>query len=118
VRPRVTRRERFTPFAITELCDAAGSAWHRSASGWASLTSSERSVAVIIAEGVTSREAAARLFPSRHPIDFHLRQIFWTFAIRPKPCSRMARGPVEFLAERGQAVGGARGQHGMGLGTY
>lgn len=44
--------------------------------GWASLTSSERSVAAIIAEGATNREAAAQLFLSHHTIDFHLRQIF------------------------------------------
>jgi len=44
--------------------------------GWPSLTGSERSVAAIIAEGATNREAAARLFLSRHTIDFHLRQIF------------------------------------------
>ena len=55
---------------------AAGPARHRPAYGWASLTSSERSVAAIIAEGATNREAAARLFLSRHTIDFHLRQIF------------------------------------------
>jgi DNA-binding CsgD family transcriptional regulator len=48
----------------------------RPAYGWASLTGSERSVAEIIAEGATNREAAARLFLSRHTIDFHLRQIF------------------------------------------
>jgi DNA-binding CsgD family transcriptional regulator len=54
----------------------AGSAPRRPAYGWASLTSSERSVAEIIAEGATNREAAARLFLSRHTIDFHLRQIF------------------------------------------
>jgi DNA-binding CsgD family transcriptional regulator len=44
--------------------------------GWPSLTCSERSVAAVIAEGATNREAAARLFLSRHTIDFHLRQIF------------------------------------------
>ena len=55
---------------------AAGPARGRPAYGWASLTSSERSVAAIIAEGATNREAAARLFLSRHTIDFHLRQIF------------------------------------------
>jgi DNA-binding CsgD family transcriptional regulator len=54
----------------------AGSARRRPAYGWASLTSSERSVAAIIAEGASNREAAARLFLSRHTIDFHLRQIF------------------------------------------
>jgi DNA-binding CsgD family transcriptional regulator len=45
-------------------------------SGWASLTGTERSVAAIIAEGATNKEAAARLYLSRHTIDFHLRQIF------------------------------------------
>jgi DNA-binding CsgD family transcriptional regulator len=54
----------------------AGPAEPRPDYGWASLTSSERSVAAIIAEGATNREAAARLFLSRHTIDFHLRQIF------------------------------------------
>jgi transcriptional regulator of acetoin/glycerol metabolism len=43
---------------------------------WDSLTATERSVAEIIAEGATNREAAARLYLSRHTIDFHLRQIF------------------------------------------
>jgi DNA-binding CsgD family transcriptional regulator len=53
-----------------------GSARRRPDCGWTSLTSSERSVAAIVAEGATNREAAARLFLSRHTIDFHLRQIF------------------------------------------
>ena len=44
--------------------------------GWDSLTATERIVAAIIAEGVTNREAAARLYLSRHTIDYHLRQIF------------------------------------------
>lgn len=44
--------------------------------GWHSLTPTERSIAVIIAEGATNREAAARLYLSRHTIDYHLRQIF------------------------------------------
>jgi DNA-binding CsgD family transcriptional regulator len=44
--------------------------------GWASLTQTERSVAEIIAEGATNRDAAARLFLSPHTIDYHLRQIF------------------------------------------
>jgi DNA-binding CsgD family transcriptional regulator len=44
--------------------------------GWSSLTPTERSVAAIIAEGATNREAAARLYLSRHTIDYHLRQIF------------------------------------------
>jgi DNA-binding CsgD family transcriptional regulator len=44
--------------------------------GWPTLTEAERGVAEIIAEGVTNREAAARLYLSPHTIDYHLRQIF------------------------------------------
>jgi DNA-binding CsgD family transcriptional regulator len=56
----------------------------RTAYGWPSLTSTERSVAAIIAEGATNREAAARLLLSRHTIDFHLRQIFRKLEIRSR----------------------------------
>lgn len=49
---------------------------HGAVSGWGSLTAAELSVADIIAEGATNREAAARLYLSRHTVDFHLRQIF------------------------------------------
>ena len=45
-------------------------------SGWDKLTVTERGVAEIIAEGATNREAAARLYLSRHTVDYHLRQIF------------------------------------------
>jgi DNA-binding CsgD family transcriptional regulator len=49
---------------------------HGPDTGWGSLTDAERSVADIVADGVTNREAAARLYLSRHTIDFHLRQVF------------------------------------------
>jgi DNA-binding CsgD family transcriptional regulator len=49
---------------------------HRAPDGWESLTDTERSVAQFVAEGLTNREAAERLFLSRHTIDFHLRSIF------------------------------------------
>jgi DNA-binding CsgD family transcriptional regulator len=49
---------------------------HQSATGWASLTDAERSVAGVVADGATNREAAARLYISRHTVDYHLRQIF------------------------------------------
>jgi transcriptional regulator of acetoin/glycerol metabolism/DNA-binding CsgD family transcriptional regulator len=45
-------------------------------SGWDGLTVTERGVAEIIALGATNREAAARLYLSRHTVDYHLRQIF------------------------------------------
>jgi DNA-binding CsgD family transcriptional regulator len=44
--------------------------------GWSSLSDTERTVAGLVAEGLTNREAAARLVLSPHTIDFHLRHVF------------------------------------------
>jgi DNA-binding CsgD family transcriptional regulator len=43
---------------------------------WDSLTNTERRVADLVAEGLTNREIAKRMFLSRHTIDFHLRHIY------------------------------------------
>ncbi|MEO3876450.1 AAA family ATPase [Nonomuraea sp. B12E4] len=44
--------------------------------GWDSLTETERAVAVLIAQGLTNRQAAARMFLSPHTVSTHLRRIF------------------------------------------
>ena len=44
--------------------------------GLASLTDTERSVASLVAEGLTNRQISERVFISRHTVDFHLRSIF------------------------------------------
>ena len=49
--------------------------------GWESLRSSELGIAELVAEGLTNREIAARLFVSPHTVDFHLRQIFRKLSI-------------------------------------
>jgi transcriptional regulator of acetoin/glycerol metabolism/DNA-binding CsgD family transcriptional regulator len=69
-------------------------------SGWNSLTDTECGVAGIIAEGATNREAAARLYLSRHTIDFHLRQIFRKLGITSRV--ELAR----IFAEQNQASRG------------
>ncbi|HEX6755499.1 MAG TPA: LuxR C-terminal-related transcriptional regulator [Mycobacteriales bacterium] len=56
----------------------------RPASGWESLTESERRVADTVAEGLTNRQSAERLFLSPHTVDFHLRQIFLKLGIRSR----------------------------------
>jgi DNA-binding CsgD family transcriptional regulator len=48
----------------------------RPAFGWASLTETEHFLAGLVSEGLTNKEAAARLFLSRHTIDSHMRHIF------------------------------------------
>jgi DNA-binding CsgD family transcriptional regulator len=44
--------------------------------GWESLTETEASVTELVAQGLTNKEVAARLFMSRHTVDFHMRSIF------------------------------------------
>jgi DNA-binding CsgD family transcriptional regulator len=48
----------------------------RASVGWESLRESELGIAQLVAGGLTNREVGARLFVSRHTVDFHLRQIF------------------------------------------
>jgi DNA-binding CsgD family transcriptional regulator len=45
-------------------------------SPWAALTTAEKNVAQLVGDGMTNREAAARLFVSRHTVDAHLRHIY------------------------------------------
>lgn len=48
----------------------------RPASGWESLTDTERNVAGLVIQGLTNKQIAAQLFLSPHTVGFHLRQIF------------------------------------------
>ena len=48
----------------------------RPATGWASLTETERSVAGLVAQGLSNRDVAARMYVSIHTVAFYLRQIF------------------------------------------
>ncbi len=52
--------------------------------GWDGLTDTERSLAFLIADGLTNKEAGARLFVSRHTIDSHLRHIFRKLGINSR----------------------------------
>jgi DNA-binding CsgD family transcriptional regulator len=61
----------------------------RPAVGWTSLTESECELAVLVADGLTNRQAAERLFISRHTVDAHLRHIFLKLGINSRV--RLAR---------------------------
>ncbi len=46
------------------------------ATGWAAMTKSELAVAQLVANGLTNREVAERLFVSPHTVNTHLRHVF------------------------------------------
>jgi DNA-binding CsgD family transcriptional regulator len=52
--------------------------------GWDSLTPSEHGLIRLIADGLTNREAAARLYVSHHTVDSHLRHIFRKLGINSR----------------------------------
>jgi len=54
---------------------------HRPAAGWDSLTDTERAVAGLVAQGLTNRQAAGRMYISEHTVAFHLRQVFRKLSI-------------------------------------
>jgi DNA-binding CsgD family transcriptional regulator len=56
----------------------------RPSGGWASLTETEQRVAHLVAQWLTNREVADRLFLSPHTVDSHLRQIFRKLDIRSR----------------------------------
>jgi DNA-binding CsgD family transcriptional regulator len=66
---------------------AAGTRLHhrahadRPAFGWDSLTDTERRVADLVAQGLSNRQVANRIFLSTHTVAFHLRHIFWKLGI-------------------------------------
>ena len=73
--------------------------------GWESLTETERSVAELVAEGLSNTEVAARLFISASTVDYHLRKIFRNLDIRsrtgwPGSCSRLPREPTQGRVSR------------------
>jgi DNA-binding CsgD family transcriptional regulator len=53
-------------------------------SGWAALTGAELTVARLVAEGLTNREVAERLFLSPHTVNSHLRHVFSKLGINSR----------------------------------
>jgi ATP/maltotriose-dependent transcriptional regulator MalT len=61
-------------------------------SGWAAMTTSELTVARLVAEGLTNREVAERLFVSPHTVSSHLRHVFSKLGINSRvELARLAR---------------------------
>jgi DNA-binding CsgD family transcriptional regulator len=72
----------------------------RPAFGWDSLTGTERRVADLVAQGLSNRQVANRVFLSTHTVAFHLRHIFWKLGITSRV--QLAR----IAAEQGGAEAG------------
>ena len=61
-------------------------------SGWAAMTAAELAVARLVAEGLTNREVAERLFVSPHTVNSHLRHVFSKLGIKSRvELARLAR---------------------------
>jgi DNA-binding CsgD family transcriptional regulator len=76
--------------------------WHamkRPESGWESLTQTERSVAGLVATGLTNQQVADQMFISTHTVAFHLRQVFRKLSIRSRV--ELARAAVERPGQHG-----------------
>jgi DNA-binding CsgD family transcriptional regulator len=52
--------------------------------GWTALTTAEVTVAQLVAEGLTNREVAERLFVSPHTVNSHLRHVFSKLGINSR----------------------------------
>ena len=64
--------------------------------GWAAITGSELAVARLVAEGLTNREVAERLFVSPHTVNSHLRHVFAKLGINSRvELARLARDHEE-----------------------
>jgi DNA-binding CsgD family transcriptional regulator len=70
----------------------------RPAFGWDSLTDTERRIADLVAEGLSNRQVACRVFLSPHTVAFHLRHVFWKLGVSSRV--QLAR----MVAEKGALV--------------
>jgi len=52
--------------------------------GWAAMTAAELGVAQLVADGLTNREVAERLFVSPHTVNSHLRHVFTKLGIKSR----------------------------------
>ena len=66
--------------------------------GWADLTDTQRMVAELVIDGLTNRDAGARLFLSPHTIDFHLRQIYRRLGVSSRVELARLAGPPRVRA--------------------
>src|ERR1700750_1278326 len=65
----------------------------RPAFGWDSLTDTERTITDLVAQGLSNRQVASRVFWITHTVAFHLRHVFWKLGVTSRvQLARMAAG--------------------------
>jgi DNA-binding CsgD family transcriptional regulator len=85
-------RQRLRPLGVRRRLVSA----QRPERGWSAMTDSETAVARLVAEGLTNREVAERLFISPHTVGGHLRNIFTKLGVRSRvELARIAAGLEE-----------------------
>lgn len=52
--------------------------------GWTDLTDTERTVAELVARGMTNKQAGRLMFLSRHTVDYHLRRVFRKLGLKSR----------------------------------
>jgi DNA-binding CsgD family transcriptional regulator len=65
----------------------------RPSTGWASLTPTERDVVGLVAEGLTNKDVATRLFISPRTVQAHLAHVFAN-SVSPRGCSQRRKHPA------------------------
>jgi DNA-binding CsgD family transcriptional regulator len=70
--------------------------------GWESLTGSEHGVIELVAQGLTNRQVADRLFVSPYTVDFHLRSVFRKLAVKSRV--ELTRLALEHARNRPEAA--------------
>lgn len=75
----------------------------RPSSGWESLTPSELGVVALVAEGLTNRECAARLFVSHRTVETHLKHVFEKLGLRSRV--ELAAAAARRIHDKGTPLG-------------
>jgi DNA-binding CsgD family transcriptional regulator len=69
----------------------------QAAYGWDNMTDTERHIADLVAQGLSNRQVASRIFLSTHTVAFHLRHVFWKLGVSSRV--QLARMAAERAAQ-------------------
>jgi DNA-binding CsgD family transcriptional regulator len=69
---------------LRPVAPASSGSRRRRPYGWESLTEGEHGVIELVAQGLTNRQVADRLFVSPYTVDFHLRSVFRKLAVKSR----------------------------------